>query len=302
MSVRAARVEPLEPQRRSVRRLKLKPSSVLIALFLFVLSMYFLAPLYWLIVSSTKTLEDLFGTPGLWVGKTLNFGQNLERLFTYNGGIYLRWLGNTFLYAGVSAVVATGVATLGGYALAKFRFRGRNLAFSLILGSILVPNTALGLPLYLLMSRLGLTDTAWAVLLPSFVSPFGVYLARVYSAASVPDELLDAARVDGSSELRTFLTVVLPVLAPALVTIFMFQFVAVWNNFFLPLVMLSSETNFPVTVGLQTWNVGIPSGAQPVLINLIVTGSFVAVVPLLVGFLLLQRYWAGGLTLGSVKG
>ena len=287
---------------RAVRAPITTVGGVLTTVFLFAAAVYFLAPLVWLCFSATKSTPDLFSSFGLWFAPHNNLGENLHQLFTYSGGIYLRWLGNTLLYAGVSAVVSTLLSAMCGYALAKYSFLGQGSLFSLILGAILVPSTALVLPLYLLMSGFRLTDTYWAVLLPSFVSPFGVYLCRIYAASSVPDELLDAARVDGSGEFRTFFTVSLRLMAPALVTVFLFAFVGVWNNFFLPLVMLSEQRLFPITVGLQTWNVNTGGGQQRLLVSLIITGALVSVLPLIASFLTLQRYWTGGLALGSVKG
>lgn len=263
-------------------------------------AVYFLVPYVWLVISATKSVGDLFGTFGLWFAPNFNLLSNVQQLFTYQDSIYVHWLVNTLLYAGVGALVGTWLSTMAGYALAKYTFRGRNLAFSVVLGAILVPGTALALPLYLLMSHVGLTNTYWAVLLPSCVSPFGVYLSRIYAASAVPDDLLDAARVDGANEFRAF-TLALRLMAPALVTIFLFQFVAIWNNFFLPLVMLSDEKLFPITVGLQTWNV-TTSGAAKVLYGLIVTGALVSSLPLLAGCVALQRFWRGGLGVGSVKG
>jgi multiple sugar transport system permease protein len=254
--------------------------------FLFIFVIYFLIPFFWLIVSSTKNAGDL--------------GSNLQQLFTYDSGIYLRWLANTVLYAGVGAVAGTFLAAMAGFALAKYTFRGRNLIFSVILGAILVPVTALALPLYLLMSNVNLTNTYWSVLLPSMVSPFGVYLSRIYAAASVPDELLEAARIDGAGEFRAF-TIALYLMRPALVTVLLFQFVAIWNNYFLPLVMLSDEKFFPITVGLQTWNV-TTGGANKFLYTLIITGALISSIPLLIGCGFLQRFWRGGLGTGSVKG
>jgi multiple sugar transport system permease protein len=268
--------------------------------FLFIFAIYFLIPFFWLIVSSTKNAGDLFGTFGLWFAPNFDLGSNLQRLFTYNDGIYVRWLLNTLLYAGVGAVVGTFFSAMAGYALAKYVFRGRNLIFSVVIGAILVPGTALALPLYLLMSRVNLTNTYWAVLLPSIVSPFGVYLSRIYAAASVPDELLEAARIDGASEFQAFL-IALYLMRPALVTILLFQFVAIWNNYFLPLVMLSDEKYFPITVGLQTWNV-TTGGANKFLYTLIIAGALVSSIPLLVGCGFLQRFWRGGLGTGSIKG
>ncbi len=280
------------------RRFNLESIIPMTLLFLF--TIYFLVPYFWLIVSSTKNAGDLFGTFGLWFAPNFNLFSNLQQLFTYQDGLFLRWLLNTLLYAGVGAVVGTWLSTMAGYALAKYVFRGRNLMFSLVLGAILVPGTALALPLYLMMSQVGLTNTYWAVLLPSFVSPFGVYLSRIYAASAVPDELLEAARIDGANEYRTF-TISLHLMIPALVTIFLFQFVAIWNNYFLPLVMLSDEKLFPITVGLETWNV-TTAGSSKFLYGLIVTGALISSIPLLAGCIVLQRFWRGGLGAGSVKG
>ena len=280
------------------RRFNLESIVAMTLLFLF--TIYFLVPYFWLIVSSTKNAGDLFGTFGLWFAPNFNLFSNLQQLFTYQDGIFVRWLLNSLLYAGVGALVGTWLSTMAGYALAKYVFRGRNLMFSLVLGAILVPGTALALPLYLMMSQVGLTNTYWAVLLPSLVSPFGVYLSRIYAAASVPDELLEAARIDGANEYRTF-TIALHLMIPALVTIFLFQFVAIWNNFFLPLVMLSDEKLFPITVGLQTWNV-TTAGSSKFLYGLIITGALISSIPLLAGCVVLQRFWRGGLGAGSVKG
>ena len=170
-------------QQRS-RRFNVESVGTMTFLFLFVV--YFLVPFFWLIVSATKNAGDLFGTFGLWFAPNFNLASNLQQLFTYNDAIYVRWLGNTLLYAGVGSILGTMLAAMAGYALAKYVFRGRNLVFSLVLGAILVPGTALALPLYLLMSKVALTNTYWAVLLPSIVSPFGVYLSRIYAASSVP--------------------------------------------------------------------------------------------------------------------
>lgn len=269
--------------------------------FLIICVVYFLVPFFWLIVSATKNAGDLFGTFGLWFAPTFNLWSNLQQLFTYNDSIYVRWLLNTLLYAGVGSLVGTFLASMAGYALAKYIFPGRNLIFSTILGAILVPATALALPLYLMMSQVGLTNTIWSVLLPSLVSPFGVYLSRIYAVSSVPDELLEAARIDGAGEFRTFVTVAMRLMVPALVTVLLFQFVAIWNNYFLPLIMLSDQHLFPVTVGLQTWNI-TTSGANQFLYSLIVTGALISSLPLLAGCVLLQRFWRGGLGAGSVKG
>ncbi len=265
--------------------------------FLFVMTIYFLLPAYWLLISSTKGPSALYNSEGLLFSHFQLFS-NLSGLFHYDGGIYVRWILNTVLYAGIGALLATVISALCGYALAKFPFRGRELIFSIILGGVLVPGTALALPLYLLMSKVHLTNTYWSVLLPSIVSPFGVFLARVYAGSAVPDELLEAARMDGAREFRIFRTISFRIMSPALVTIFLFQFVAIWNNFFLPLVMLSNEKLYPVTLGLYSWN--NEYGQAPQLVSYVVIGTLLSVIPLVIAFLSLQRFWRSGLTAGSV--
>ena len=278
------------------------PKSLLAYLLLIVLTVYCLTPLYWLLIAATKDNTDLFATFGLWFGH-FNLWQNLSDTFTYASGAYPRWLLNSFIYAGVGGFFSMLISIMSGYALAKFSFPGRNLIFGLVLGAVLVPQTTLALPLYLVMSKIGLTNTYWAVLLPSLLSPLGVFLARVYISDAVPNDLIDAARVDGAGELRIFTRVVLPLLGPGMVTIFLFQFVAIWNSFFLPLIVLSDPTLFPVNLGLATWN--FDPSSHVTLNNgphLIVTGSLIAVLPLIAMFLFLQRYWRAGLAFGSVTG
>ncbi|MBQ9918385.1 MAG: carbohydrate ABC transporter permease [Microbacterium sp.] len=263
-----------------------------------IFTLYFLIPLWWLVVASTKDRGQLFSTNALWFAD-FRFFDNVGQLFAYRDGVYLKWLGNSVLYAGVGGVIATVIAAMCGYALARYRFPGREAIFNTVLGGVLVPATALALPLFLLFSQVQLTDTYWAVLLPSIVSPFGVYLSRVFAEASVPDELLEASRLDGAGEVRTFFTVSIRLMFPALVTVFLFQFVSIWNNFFLPLIMLRSEELFPVTYGLYAWNSTI--NQFPELRTYVLVGSLISILPLIVTFLLLQRYWRTGLGTGALK-
>ncbi len=272
--------------------------------FLVLLVLYFALPLWWLVVASTKDINGLFtGTGGpLWFDEKFSLVDNVRQLFSQNGGIYWRWLGNSFLYAFAGGIGATVLSVLAGYGFAKYRFPGRNLYFALLLGSVMVPLTALVIPTFVLLSELGLTNTVWAVILPSLLSPFGVYLMRVYAQDAVPDELLDAARVDGAGELRTFFNVALPLLRPAIVTVLLLSVVAIWNNYFLPLAVLSDTKLLPVTVGLGQWQAQSTSGAAgSQLWNLVVTGALISIIPLIVSFLALQKYWQGGLSLGSLK-
>ncbi len=274
----------------------------LIMVFLLLCLIYFIMPLSWLIVSSTKTNADLFTTFGLWFGSGFNLFTNIHDVFARDGGVYREWLWNTVYYATCSAVGASLVATLAGYTFAKFKFPGKRVVFALVLGSILIPLTALAVPTYLLLSKIGLINTPLAVILPSLVSPFGVYLMRIYTEQAVPDELLDAARMDGANELRIFVSVVLRIVAPGFVTVLLLSFVGTWNNYFLPLLVLNKPDLYPLTVGLASWNAlaGEGGGAQ-ILFSIVLTGALIAVVPLIAAFLLLQRYWQSGLTFGSVK-
>ena len=266
---------------------------------LIALTVYCLTPLYWLVVAATKDNTDLFSSFGLWFAH-FNLWQNLVDTFTHSDGAYPRWLLNTAIYAGVGGFFSMLISVLCGYALAKFIFPGRRVILGLVLGAVLVPQTTLALPLYMVISKVNLTNTYWAVLLPSLLSPIGVFLARIYAADAVPNDLLDAARVDGAGEFRIFGRVAIPLLAPGMVTIFLFQFVAIWNSFFLPLIVLTDPNLFPVNLGLATWN--FDPASHEILYDLIVTGSFIAVLPLVALFLFLQRYWRAGLAFGSVTG
>lgn len=294
-----AQVSPTEPPtgRRGGPRERLM-SRTAAMLVMGVFTLYFLVPIWWLFVSSTKSSAQLLTTPALWFAD-LNLLANIEDLVTYRDGVYLKWMLNSVLYAGLGGAVATLIAAMCGYALAKYRFPGRETIFNVVLGGVLVPATALALPLFLILSQVQLTNTFWAVFLPSIVSPFGVYLTRIFAASSVPDELLEASRIDGAGEIRTFFTVSIRLMTPALVTVFLFQFVAIWNNFFLPLIMLRSEELFPVTFGLYTWNSQL--NQIPELRAYVLVGALLSIIPLIVTFLLLQRFWRSGLGAGSLK-
>ena len=279
---------------RGTRRLM----TALLALFL----IYTFLPLFYLIVSSTKDDTALFSSFGLWFADRVHLLTNLHELFTFQGGVFVSWLGNTALYAGASALGSALIASIAGYAFAKFAFPGRKGLFAVILGSTMVPRTALVIPVFLLLSNIGLVDTPLAVILPSLVFPLGVYLMRVYVEQSVPDELLDAARIDGAGEIRIFASVVFRIITPAFVTVLLLSFVQTWNNYFLPLVVLSTPRLFPLTVGLASWyqQASAGSGAQA-LFSLVMTGALVSIIPVTIAFLFLQRFWQDGLTTGGVK-
>lgn len=290
---------PQLPARKRHSSAKRRSSTIIVTGILVVVALYFLVPVYWVVVAATKSTGELFGTNGFWFAPTFSLWHNLSQVLTYDGGIFVRWFLNSVLYAGVGAVVATYFAAAGGYALAKFDFRGRNLIFGTILAGVLVPGTATALPLFLLFSQIGLANTYWSVLLPSLVSPFGLFLCRIYAQATVDTSLMEAARLDGASEIRIFHTIGLRVLTPALVTVFLFQLVGIWNNYFLPLVMLSDEKLYPITLGLNNWLGQVER--LPKFYELTTGGVLLSIIPLSIAMVVLQRFWRGGLTEGSVK-
>ena len=275
-------------------------STIVVTGVLVVVAVYFMVPLYWVVIAATKTTGDLFSTNGFWFGGSFELFENLRMVFTYDDGIFLRWLGNSLLYSGVGGLVATYLAAAGGYALAKYDFRGRNVVFAAVLGGVLVPGTATALPLFLLFSRLGLTDTYWSVLIPSLVSPFGLFLCRVYAQASIDSSLLESGRLDGAGELRIFHELALRPMTPVLVTVFLFQAVSIWNNYFLPLIMLGDQDLYPITLGIENWRA--QTNRLPEFYQLTTGGVLVSIVPLVIAVIVLQRFWRGGLTEGAVKG
>ena len=277
-------------------------SRLLATIFLSIPLAYTILPLVYLLIASTKTQSDLFGTFGFAPGHRMVLWRNIRAVFSFQDGIFGHWLLNTVLYSGASALGATALCSAAGYAFARFEFFGRRALFALVLGAVMIPQTALTIPIFLLLSKVGLVDTPLGVILPSLVFPLGVYLMRVYIEQAVPGELLDAARLDGAGEMRVFVTIVLPLVTPAAVTVLLISFVATWNNYFLPLVVLSTPTLYPVTVGLASWySTASAGGGAQAMFPLVMTGALVAVVPVLLAFLGLQRFWRGGLASGGVK-
>jgi multiple sugar transport system permease protein len=266
-------------------------------------ALYCLLPLVWLVINATKSQEDFVSTFGLAPGHEFALWDNIVGVFRYQDGIFSRWLLNTVIYVVVGAAVSTFLAALGGYALAKLHFSGKRVLLFVILGSIAVPGIALAIPQFLLFAQIGITNTPWAVLIPSFINPFGLYLMWVFAADAVPTELLDAAKVDGAGEFRIFIQVAFPMLAPASVTVLLFSFVSIWNNYFLPLIMLKDPSWYPLTIGLNEWNkLGSTAGNGALVQNLVITAALLTIVPLIIAFLSLQRYWQEGVSLGAIKG
>ncbi|GAA2345135.1 carbohydrate ABC transporter permease [Dactylosporangium salmoneum] len=297
---------PTEPVATATRRRRPRTSPLttvnpatrlLVLLIMSLFAVYFLVPVWWLVVSATKGQGELFSGNGFWFGGHFALVDNVQTLFRAQGGIYSRWLLNSLLYAVGGGIVSTLLASMCGYALAKFSFPGREAVFGTVLAAVLLPAPVLAIPLYLVFSYTGTVNTFWSVFIPSIVSPFGVYLSRIYAASSVPDQIIEAGRLDGAGEFRIF-TIGVRLMAPAMVTIFLFQFVAIWTNFLLPSLMLADTSLQPVTVGLVSWR---ELQGYPISYTTVVTGALVSVIPVVAMFLSLQSFWSKGLATGAVK-
>jgi multiple sugar transport system permease protein len=265
-------------------------------------AVFTLIPIAWLVINSTKTQANIFETFGFWFTLPFVLGRNFALLFrNVDGyGVYFQWFGNTLLYAVLGGGGATALAALAGYGFARFNFRTSRVLFYLVIAALLVPITAITLPLYLTYAKVHLINSIWGMILPSMVSPVGVYLMKVFVEVSVPRELIDAARIDGASEIRIFFRLALPLMVPGLMTVLLLSVVGVWNNYFLPLLIFSQNRLYPLTVGLGLWSERAQNSGNAELFPLVVIGGLVTIVPLIALFLILQRYWRSGLLLGSI--
>jgi multiple sugar transport system permease protein len=268
----------------------------------FLFSIFTLIPIAWILINSTKTQANIFETFGFWFARPFEFFRNFSLLFqNVDGyGIYFRWFGNTALYALAGGIGATALAAFAGYGFARYNFRGSRWLFYLVISALLVPITAITLPLYLTYAKVHLINSIWGIILPSLVSPVGVYLMRVFVEVSVPRELLDAARIDGAGEVRIFFRLALPLMVPGLMTVLLISVVGIWNNYFLPLIIFSQNNLYPLTVGLGLWAERGQNSGNAELFPLVVVGGLVTIIPLIALFLVLQRYWRSGLLLGSL--
>ena len=279
------------------------PVKVITTIVLVIALIYALFPIYWAIIASTKTPAQMTGSNGLTFAVGLSdlpgaIAANYSKLLGWTQGNFWRWVLNSLIYSGVSALIGTIISVMAGYAVAKFDFRGKKAVVAVVMACMLMPAGLLTIPQYSIFHALHLTDSMLAMIIPCSVSPFGFFLGQVYAQTSIPNEIIEAARIDGAGEARIFFTICLRLLAPAMVTIFLFMFVATWNNFMLPLMMLSKESLKPITLGLYGM-VSLPVFSDR---GALMMGALLGVLPLIVIFLGLQRYWQAGLAAGAVKG
>jgi multiple sugar transport system permease protein len=267
--------------------------TILLWVVLVVGALLTLAPLLWMLSASLMAQGEASSLPiRLWpAAPTL---QHYATLFTRLD--LARTLGNSLIVAILATTCSLAITATAGYAFAKLRFRGRDAIFRALLVAVVIPGQVGMLPLFLLLKSMGLVNTFAGVIVPYLANVFGVFMIRQY-ALSVPDALLDAARMDGASEGRIFLTIVVPAIAPILATQAVFTLLSSWNDFLWPLIMLSDETKYTLPVALANL-----SGEHVQDLELMMAGSVVTIVPVLLAFLFLQRQYVRGVLLGSVKG
>jgi multiple sugar transport system permease protein len=275
---------------------------------LWLAGLFFGIPLVWLFLAPTKTDDELADGPAFAFGSLGNVGRAWDNLMLYNDGVLLQWAVNSVIYTGATVILAVATSILAGYALARLPVPGRQTLLTITLVSMLMPAAALVLPLFLEIEAAGLTNTAWSVILPSAFYPFGVYLAFIYFSTSLPPDLLAAGRLDGCGEWQLFRHVALPLSRPLLSLLAFFAFIANWNNYFLPYVMLSEEEAFPLPVGLAALASNTPAlypqlgGSQlPIERPEIALASVVVVAPVIVLFIFSQRFLIRGTVAGAIK-
>ena len=304
-ALRKPRVRREDPSVVPLRLYGLRRGTVAVATVLAVVfAVFTLIPVWWILVNSTKTEPNLFSTFGFWFAHPFRFFQNIHAIFTNQSqGSLSQWFQNTVIYALCGGAGATILSATAGYGFAKFRFRGNHALFMIVLSALLIPLTAVAIPLYILYAKVHMDSTMEGIILPFMVSPVGVYLMRVYISAAVPQELLDAARVDGAREASLFLRIAVPLMTPALITVFLLSVVASWNNYFLPFIVNNRTSLDPLPVGVYVWFQHSTNGGgfQDFYLYTVCAG-LVTIVPIIVLFLVLQRWWRGGLLLGSLTG
>jgi multiple sugar transport system permease protein len=280
-----------------------------IALLVF-FSVFFVLPLVWLLLAPSKSTTELNGLHGeqpLSFGSFDQLAENWNNLVTFQDGIIWTWLGNSVLYSGAALVITILVTIPAGYALAMTNFKGRRILLLATLMVMLIPNTALVLPIFLELTVVRLVGSPLAVILPFAFFPFGVYLAYIYFSTTMSHDLLDAARIDGAGEFRVFWRIAMPLATPVIALVGFFNFVGNWNNYFLPFIMEPGSRKMPVQVGLAELisNVPVfnPTTVSSITISLpqLAFATLISVAPVLIIFLFSQRFLVTGLTAGATK-
>ncbi|WP_433585986.1 carbohydrate ABC transporter permease [Microbacterium hydrocarbonoxydans] len=279
--------------------------ALVVAILLF-FALFFAVPIVWLLLAPTKTAGELLLNAPFSAGTFDTLIANWNALVAFQNGIVWTWLGNSVLYSGAALVVTLLVSIPAGYALALTEFRLRRALLMLTLVVMLIPNTALVLPIFLELSAVRLIGNPLAVILPFSFFPFGVYLTYIYFSTSVSRDLLDAARIDGAGELRVFVKIAMPLATPVIALVGFFNLVGNWNNYFLPFVAAPGRKS-PIQVGLVELLSNVPlfnptsSASVTISLPVLALATIVSVAPVLVIFLFSQKFLVSGMTAGGTK-
>jgi multiple sugar transport system permease protein len=275
-------------------------------LVLGVFALFFLVPLAWLLLAPTKTDRQLLLSHPFALGDLSTLLDNWHSLVAFQGGLLWTWIGNSAFYC-VTALVITLVSSIpAGYALAFTEFRGRKALLALTLIVMLIPSTALVLPIFLELSAVHLVGSPLAAILPFSFFPFGVYLTYIYFSTALSRDLLDAARMDGASEVEVFTRIAMPLATPVIALVGFFSFTGNWNNYFLPYVMLPGR-KAPIQVGLAELLSNVPqfnvtnAGSVTISLSSLALATLIAIAPVLIVFLFAQRFLVTGMTAGGTK-
>lgn len=273
--------------------------SILLHLILTPLALLFLVPILWMIIAATQPNSEIISSPpALLPGNALAENwEDLNSRFTANNSLgYIRVMINSIVIAVVYTSLATLISSMAGYAFAKFRFRGKAILFSIIIATMTIPYSIVVIPQFLLVAReLGLSNTYAAAILPALANTLGIFFMR-QSLSALPDELLDAARVDGANEFRIFFQIVLPMSLPSMAAIAIVLFLNQWNDYLWPLLVLTDSSSYTIPVALGTL-VGLTNISW----GGIMIGTSLATIPFLIMFLFLQRYFIAGISAGAIK-
>lgn len=257
------------------------------------ISVIALVPFLWMISTSLKSSGALLAVPIQWIPEEPTL-QAYVRLFSLTG--ILRSIVNSFIVTAGAVVLTLASSSLAAFALSKIEFRGREGVFMLFIASMMLPSQVLFIPLYLIMNNLGLVNNLFAIILPYLFQAFAVFMLR-QQMMSIPDTYLDAAAIDGAGLLRSFITVFLPMCRTALVTLAIIISMNAWNDYLMPLVLLTSSENYTLPIILNSLSGQFKTGY-----DLLMAGSLVSIVPLLIVYIVFQRYFASGLQVGGIKG
>jgi multiple sugar transport system permease protein len=293
------------------RRTRMTPARLtargVVAVVIAAFVLFFIIPIVWLLLATTKSAQALITQNPFSVGNLQQLAANWNQLIGFQGGAFGGWFLNSAFYAVAALILTLLVSIPAGYALALTEFRLRRMLLVTTLVVMLIPNTALVLPIFLELNTVGLIGNSLSVILPYSFFPFGVYLTYIYFSTSVPRELLAAARVDGCSELQVFTRVAMPLATPVIALVGFFSFVQNWNNYFLPFVMLPSSNQYPMQVGLTSLLATTPAfnpsalGSASIELPTLALATVLSVAPVLIVFLFSQRFLVAGMTAGGTK-